>query len=145
MNIVRVKFEKMFPAGAYLNERIGFEIDLDKYETQKEQEDMTMYAIDYLRNLAEQNHKEKYPQFYQEETVKTFGSGDVVMSGDFNISDALIEQSDKDKALIATIKMCTSIKFLENFGKRANESLNVEVRKAWDEQYEKLKSEELSK
>ena len=64
MTITKVIFSKKFPTGAYLNEDIGFEMSLERYDTNQEKEAAALYAVDYLRNLAEQSHKKKYPHLY---------------------------------------------------------------------------------
>jgi hypothetical protein len=59
MKITKVTYDRLFPAGSYLNERIGFEAEIDG-------KDDPLAAIEQLRVLAEENHKAKYPHFYQD-------------------------------------------------------------------------------
>ena len=101
MNIVRVKYERLFPIGMYLNEKIGFEAEIGTtiitsltVDEKKYWEDIGQYpvkletpqeVVEQLRQLAENIHKEKYPHFYIEQEGKTFGSGksmtDILVNG----------------------------------------------------------------
>lgn len=60
MTIITIKYEKLMPTGAYMNEKIGFECSIEEREN-------PMEVITKLRELAEQAHKEKYPHLYHEE------------------------------------------------------------------------------
>lgn len=63
MNITKVKYERLFPVGAYLNEKIGFEADLvqiTNIDTFEKTSESPNEAIEKLRQLAEVIHKEKY-------------------------------------------------------------------------------------
>lgn len=57
MRIDRINYQKVFPVGAYLTERIGFEATLEEGEG-------AQTAIDQLRQMAEDLHKAKYPHYY---------------------------------------------------------------------------------
>jgi hypothetical protein len=57
MRIERINYQKVFPCGAYLTERIGFEASLEEGEDQRQ-------AIEQMRQMAEDIHREKYPQYY---------------------------------------------------------------------------------
>jgi hypothetical protein len=57
MRIERINYQKVFPCGAYLTERIGFEASLEEGEDQRS-------AIEQMRQMAEDIHREKYPQYY---------------------------------------------------------------------------------
>lgn len=72
MTITKVKYERLFPCGSYLNEKIGFEAELgvcgfSSIDTSKGMyvgEETPNIVIEQLRQLAENIHKEKYPQYY---------------------------------------------------------------------------------
>lgn len=81
MTIKTVKYEKLFPTGAYLNEKIGFEAELDivgKTSINPSETGVTfgledpLAAIERLRILAEQSHKQKYPHLYTESGSPVF-------------------------------------------------------------------------
>jgi DNA primase len=64
MRIERINYQKVFPAGSYLTERIGFEASLEEGEDQRS-------AIEQMRQMAEDIHREKYPHYYEKKTVDT--------------------------------------------------------------------------
>jgi hypothetical protein len=64
MRIERINYQKVFPCGAYLTERIGFEASLEEGEDQRS-------AIEQMRQMAEDIHREKYPHYYEKKTVDT--------------------------------------------------------------------------
>jgi hypothetical protein len=57
MRIERINYQKVFPCGAYLTERIGFEASMEDWEDPKA-------VVEELRQMAEDIHREKYPQYY---------------------------------------------------------------------------------
>jgi hypothetical protein len=57
MRIERINYQRVFAVGAYLTERIGFEASLEEGEDQRS-------AIEQMRQMAEDIHREKYPQYY---------------------------------------------------------------------------------
>jgi DNA primase len=64
MKIDRINYQRVFPCGAYLTERIGFEATLDAGEDQRG-------AIEQMRQMAEDIHREKYPHYYEKKTLDT--------------------------------------------------------------------------
>jgi hypothetical protein len=57
MKIDRISYQKVFPVGSYLTERISFEASLDEGETPQD-------AINQMRQMAEDLHREKFPHYY---------------------------------------------------------------------------------
>lgn len=131
MNITKVKYEKLFPTGAFLNEKVGFEMGIDlplatSPETEHQNEQYVLCAIENLRCLAEKSHKEKYPHLYTE-------SGSPV-----EVKQAPEERiTDPDQALIETIGYCSSLQLLEKFRPQVERRKNPEVTQAFEN---KLKS-----
>lgn len=64
MTITKVKYERLFPIGMYLNEKIGFEAEIQSDLVEEYQNNVALEAVEKLRQLAEDIHKEKYPHFY---------------------------------------------------------------------------------
>lgn len=73
MKITKVKYEKLFPVAAYVNEKIGFEAEIGVGGSTSDNPSETgisltqenpLQAIEKLRVLAEQSHREKYPHLY---------------------------------------------------------------------------------
>ena len=56
-----VKYSKKFPYAPYLNEDIGFEMDLGVGASDRSEETI-MESLKYLKSLAERFHKENNPQ-----------------------------------------------------------------------------------
>lgn len=146
MNITKVKYERLFPCGAYLNEKIGFEAEMtEPYFDHSENGggkliiETPQEAIEKLRQLAEDIHKEKYPHFYNGaamEYMKPNGENPEYIN-------QLVKERMKDpkderiQSFIATINMCGNKKFLENFRTRVAEENNPELTEAFNN---KLKS-----
>jgi hypothetical protein len=80
---MKVIFHKLFPYAPYLNEYIGAEMD---FPDTKEQYVFDGY-VDKLREMAENNHKKKYPQIYTE----------LVPSTDFNTGQPAVVQVEKQE------------------------------------------------
>jgi hypothetical protein len=57
MKIDRIHYQKVFPVGAYLTERIGFEASLDEGENADQ-------AVAQMRQMAEDIHKANNPHLY---------------------------------------------------------------------------------
>lgn len=64
MIITKVSYSKKFPTGAYLNEDIGFEAEVDSMDDPQE-------AIGHLKQMAEDAHKRNNPGLYVEERPYT--------------------------------------------------------------------------
>lgn len=60
--ITRITYSGKFPKAAFLNEDIGFELSVTGNPGVSE----ILAHIEYLRKLAEQSHREKYPHLYTE-------------------------------------------------------------------------------
>lgn len=57
---MKVILHKLFPYAPYLNEYIGF-------EDEQRPDESSLEAVERLRKLAEQSHKERYPHLYTED------------------------------------------------------------------------------
>lgn len=150
MNITKVKYERLFPVGAYLNEKIGFEAEIGSIPVvDKQLNDIGVYpvkmespqeVINNLRQLAEDIHKTKYPHFYTEGEIDYPYSGLPMPSEQSSQkvnSEITPSKDERISSFIATINMCSSKKFLENFSKRVSEENNPELTEAFNN---KLKS-----
>jgi hypothetical protein len=127
MTITKVKYEKLFPTGAYLNEKIGFEAEIVSVPASSTPEDVIEWhnlgitpqriespleVVESLRKLAEQSHKEKYPHLYTESgSPVTFSEPEVPIIPKNN-SEA--KQNTVDK-MIADINSCKELKVLESY------------------------------
>ena len=102
---MKVILHKLFPYAPYLNEYIGFEKEIDIGV------DSPLEVIKELRVMAEQAHKERYPNLYpngNEEVVQGFQQQPIPE----------IDYSKKEKTEIA-IDNCTTI---EELNKIMNEA-----------------------
>lgn len=153
MTITKVKYEKLFPAGAYLNEKIGFEAEIHSgyYDGNMKVElgpEDPKEAIEQLRQLAEEIHKEKYPHFYDQEG-RVCGSGIpglVVSDENFNTTfpqESSQKENSQEQGMLEIIKQCDSVGKLLKFEPKVNEAQSWPVRLAFDKKLKQL--EELSK
>jgi len=130
MTITKVKYEKLFPTGAYLNEKIGFEADLESNPKDESVRNlMIMKSVEFLRQLAEQSHKEKYPHLYTESgsPVTVVPVPEYMGEGSFQIKRT---REDEIKAHLQTINECRTLRNLEMFAnmvQRENESVLFEA------------------
>lgn len=144
MNITKVKYEKLFPTGAYANEKIGFEAeigttvvlqgeDADKLFQETGMRpvriESALDVIEQLRQLAEFSHKEKYPHLYTENgkpiTIEQVPQEEII--------------PDKNKALIDTINYCTTEKFLQNLRPQVERANDETVIAAFENKLNQLK------
>lgn len=137
MTITKVKYEKLFPTGAYLNEKIGFEAELgshggfangvDSSQGYIDIPDDPIKGIEYLRQLTEQSHKAKYPHLY-------------IDNQPINIEQSEPDEKppSKEQGLIQVIQLCTTTAALERFRKEVERVDNMEVWKAFHDKGEKL-------
>lgn len=133
MVVTKVKYEKLFPTGAYLNEKIGFEAEIEPHLNSL---DNPTSAIEQLRQLAEQSHREKYPHLYTES-----GSPITIMEKEESVTNRLAQ-------LIQDINSCTEIDQLNPFGVQigllAYESMaksSPELKGAYDKKLQSLKNQ----
>lgn len=129
MTITKVKYEKLFPTGAYANEKIGFEAEIGsvtlfneelleagirpvRIETPEE-------VISNLRSLAESIHKQAYPHLYTE-------SGKLITYE--QVTDVQVGRTREDeiKAHLQTINECKTLRNLEMFAQMVQRE-NVDV------------------
>lgn len=115
---MKVILHKIFPYAPYLNEYIGFEDEQRDGETNLE-------AVARLRKDAEQAHRERYPNLYEN------GNEAPVLSFTPPIQQTTAPKDERIQSLIATINMCTSLKFLKNFAQRVADEDNTQLSQAY--------------
>jgi hypothetical protein len=64
MKIERIHYQRVYPVGSYLTERIGFEASIEEGQDPRA-------AIEQMRQMAEDIHREKYPHYYEKKTLDT--------------------------------------------------------------------------
>lgn len=128
MKILTVTFKKKFPAGAYLNEDIGFEAGIDDVED-------VMSAINKLRDIAEQAHKIKYPYYYGSDGTAMYET-----EKEINVQDN--DDSDRVKSIIATINYANSLTVLQRFKHIVDRENNPEILAAYNKKQNSLINEQ---
>jgi hypothetical protein len=63
MKIKTVSYSKLFSLGMYMNERVGFEAEIDDTEDE-------FAALDKLRSIAQQFHTQSNPALYANEVIQ---------------------------------------------------------------------------
>jgi len=137
MKITKVKYEKLFPAGAFLNEKIGLEAEIDYAYNMDSQRTEAMEtpesAIAQLRQIAENIHKEKYPHFYNEQGQPQFSESSYQQAFQGTVIQPVVEESsvprsreDIIKAHLITINECKTLRNLEMFAPMVKRE-NVDV------------------
>ncbi len=126
---MKVIFHKLFPYAPYLNEYIGAEMD---FPDTKEQDVFDGY-VDKLREMAESNHKKKYPHIYAESSQPIEGQPAVVQ----------VEKPTEDQrigVLVTDINSCTELKVLESY--RILAKTKPELQAAYDKKKKELVAKE---
>lgn len=108
MKIVAVNYQKVFPLGQYINERIGVEIQVDPDESEVD-------ALREAKRIVEQFHKDNNPQLYTETPIVDYTNFSVN-----NVDSAPdMEQKTPPKtqphSTIEAINSCTTLKVLQEF------------------------------
>src|SRR3990172_7780362 len=94
MKITTVKYEKLFPTGSYLNERIGMEATLDDEEDEHK-------VLQLLKNLVENFHVKSNPQLADTITAP--------------VPEMQVDRGLPNFALENDMNTCTEIKVLETY------------------------------
>jgi hypothetical protein len=96
MKIDRISYQKLFPLGVYINERIGMEATLDP-------EDIAEDKLSELKNMVEFTHKSLNPQLYK-------NGNEPLISG--FIPDEQVEKDSKERRIemfIKEIERCATL------------------------------------
>lgn len=154
MTITKVKYERLFPCGAYTNEKIGFEAEigfvsiideeLNGLGIHPQRSETPEDVIEQLRQLAENIHKEKYPQYYQHERQfeEKYTNLGVTIPSQYDAVDKPLsvpmENMDKIQAFIEVINSkYQTKKTLENLKSQIDKENNEKLTEAYNN---KLKS-----
>jgi len=146
MKVKTISYQKVFPLGQYINERIGIECEI------REGEDI-MEVLSDAKAAVEKFHKDTNPGLYMSVNYEAFNQitsdcsptsmnwhGGSVNANPLNLPPKEIQQqppSDKIQSFIDTINYCTNKNFLMNFKKRVDEEESPRLTEAY---YKKLKS-----
>lgn len=115
MKITSVNYQKVFPLGQYINERIGVEIQVDPDESEVD-------ALREAKRIVEQFHKDNNPQLYTETPIQP-----QYFNGSFPIHDKEgnrihsgvniepITPKTQPHSTIEAINSCTTLKVLQEF------------------------------
>jgi hypothetical protein len=117
MKLDRITFMQTFPTGVYQNQKLSIEATLGDGENPIE-------AFREARKIVENAFVAMNPQIVFDENTQHNETE----------APAMVEKSNKDErvqSFIATINMCTSKKFLENFKTRVDEEKNQELTEAY--------------
>lgn len=125
---MKVSYKGKFPTGSFLNEDIGFEIEIP---TNTDEE--ALKAVSHLRDLAEKAHRERYPDpIDPNEEIK------VVQKEEKTNVDYIIEDIEK----------CTTLDEKNSFGVQlgllAYESLALHprIKEAYDKKLQSLQNKQ---
>jgi hypothetical protein len=121
MKIDRVSYQKLFPLGVYINERIGVELSLEAGEDAKE-------ALKTARKLVHEYHMEANKELYEKELSKVEEHPKVIHT------DPKLNQ---EQSIIRDISTVNSLTVLESY--RLIAKNNPEIQKAYDNKLQSLK------
>lgn len=123
---MKVILHKLFPYAPYLNEYIGFEMDIPD-------DGDPIAEVETLRQLAEKSHRERYPQLYQ-------NGSELIVESFAPPVQQVVKVSSKEQQILnfkEAITTCTSMKALELFKKLVERENLPALTEAYDN---KLKS-----
>lgn len=100
MKIVAVNYQKVFPLGQYINERIGVEIQVDPDESEVD-------ALREAKRIVEQFHKDNNPQLYTETPIHR--------EKEDLFAVAIQSPKNQPHSTIEAINSCTTLKVLQEF------------------------------
>lgn len=138
---MKVILHKLFPYAPYLNEYIGFEMEVAEKVDGSDMEEVGLEATKRLRKLAEQSHRDRYPNLYEkgnESLIQSFAPP-------IQQQEKTPTKDERIQSFIATINMCTTLRFLNNFKKRVEEENNDKLSEAWAIKYDQLYQLEIQK
>lgn len=118
MKITTVNYQKVFPLGQYINERIGVEIQVDPDESEIE-------ALREAKRIVEQFHKDNNPQLYSEPKEYPYqleGGAWVTKQKNEILGDKIFisdmppsNPKNQPHSTIEAISSCTTLKVLQEF------------------------------
>lgn len=117
--IKTVNYQKLFPVGAYLNERIGFEASVDEGQDPLE-------VLSQLKSLADKFHKESNPQL------------DGVTADPEKLPEQQVQADRRIGIMADDIMGCTEIKVLETYKLLTRN--NAELRDVYENRMIQLQS-----
>lgn len=103
---MKVTYQRMYPIGQYLNEKIGFEMELgpDALTTETE----ILESVEHLKKLCDQAHQKLNPGLYTENTV----TGEVSMGTPVT---QIQRPSNTIEALMQDINSCKDVVVLQSY------------------------------
>jgi hypothetical protein len=128
MKIEKVSYQKLYPIGNFLNERIGFEASVEDYENGSIES-----ILRQLKEMADKCHREMNPP--QEQSDESIHSSQIE-----NLDQPKPPQEIQIGNIEAGIRSCKNIKILETY--RLIIKKDAGLQKAYDEMMEKLKPKE---
>lgn len=121
MKTDRITYQKLFPLGMYINERIGVEVQLDEWDDPAE-------CLQAAKNMVEKFYRDSNPQVQLQFTDANEVLPEVQMENS--------KTSDRMAALIKDIDSCKEIKVLESYSLMAK--ISPELQAAYDYKMEQL-------
>lgn len=137
MKITTVNYQKVFPLGQYINERIGVEIQVDPDESEVD-------ALREAKRIVEQFHKDNNPQLYTETTVHNNSQFEDSPNAPWNLRKADEQPPYTPKtqphSTIEAINSCTTLKVLQEFDLivKNMSSKYPEIKEAYDNKLKQL-------
>jgi len=121
--ITSVSYAKLFPLGAFINEKVGVEMTIDEGED-------VMSVLNEAKKLVTTFHYESNKELYEMKGTKVT---DIVDGEPIIKLDAKQSQT---QSIIKDISTCTELKTLEAY--RLIAKSNKEIQTAYDNQFKKL-------
>jgi hypothetical protein len=115
MRVEKINYQKVFPVGSYLTERIGFEASMEDWEDPKA-------VVEELRQMAEDIHKEKYPHYYEKKTLDTPHAEEPAIPADDVPPLAPEPEQRFSRSQSRLVKLIESSKDLEDLARFKNEA-----------------------
>lgn len=142
MKITTVNYQKVFPLGQYINERIGVEIQVDPDESEVE-------ALRQAKRIVEQFHKDNNPQLYTETPSNSLhwdvlSIQQITKTENSDYLDIKTPPKPKPHSTIEAINTCTNLKTLQEFDLIVKNMSNKypEIKEAYDNKLKELSNKQ---
>lgn len=130
MNIIKVSYEKLFPTAPYLNEKIGFEAEINEEKETPEQ------VLSQLSEIAEEWHKANNPHLYQE--IKPATSGYASAALPIQVPEIYYTEQIPSTDVLSLIQTAPDLETLKSFKVIAGSPGNEELYKAYNNRVAEL-------
>lgn len=129
MKVITINYQKVFPLGQYINERIGVEIQVDADDNEND-------CLKQAKLIVERFHNENNPHLYQEQTPEYTNLR--INNTDYSEPIPTTENLTQEQKINNLINQSTSIVELEQWKLLASNSKYPSLKESYDKKLKEL-------